>query len=315
MKKSLLALAVLTAATGVAQAASSVTLYGKVEAAYQNKGHDSKSVMQDSGGESRLGFKGREDLGNGMAAFFQLEAQVAADTGALNNTDGMFNEKSLVGLSFANDTHKIYFGRSASPIDRIGFSTDHLSSGLGWKSSAGNWQNAAFYDYSSNGFSVAAGVTTKGGLAGNTTEGTKGTKAAYGLSAKYEASNWALAAGYQKDNSTVKSEWGVGGKYTFNPVTVALSYADAKLATNAKERRYHATISAALTSNDTLFANYLKDKTKLAGASIANKTHFGLGYIHALSKRTELFANVGREKDSVASTKATNWDVGMRHSF
>ena len=59
MKKSLLALAVLTAATGVAQAASSVTLYGKVEAAYQNKGHDSKSVMQDSGGESRLGYKGR----------------------------------------------------------------------------------------------------------------------------------------------------------------------------------------------------------------------------------------------------------------
>lgn len=39
---------------------------------------------------------------------------------------GFFDEKSVVGLSFANGAHKVYFGKSASPIDRIGNNIGHL---------------------------------------------------------------------------------------------------------------------------------------------------------------------------------------------
>ena len=344
MKKSLVALAVLGSFVGAASAASSVTLYGIVEAAYQNKGHDGKGLMQDAGNESRLGFKGTEDLGNGTAAFFHFEAGFDSSVGSFTNgKSDMFNEKSLVGLSFANGAHKVYFGRSASPIDRIGFSTDHLSSGLGWKSSAGNWQNAAFYDYSANGLTVMAAVTTKAGAAGNSTALLNGTdsvlypaaaeghnkgRASYGVAVKYEGSNWAVGAGYQRDNGQVdtngggvngvgdtKYEWGVGGKYTFNPVTFAASYAHAKLTEGQKERRIHSTISAALTPNDTIFVNYLNDKINWSGVTTKKETRFGFGYIHALSKRTELFGNVGRVREKISDTRGTSWDVGVRHRF
>ena len=324
MKKSLLALAVLTAATGVAQAASSVTLYGKVQTAYINVTGDGLSVQQASAGESRVGIKVNEDLGNGMAAFAHLEAKFDADTGASNGSD-FFGEKSVVGLSFANGQHALYFGRSASPMDRFGYSDDHLSSGLGWKSSAGNWTNGAYYDYksSTNGLLVFAGATTKGGYAGNTNEGTSGSKASYGLTAAYRVNpNWVFGAGYQADNdaSAVKNEFGVGTKFTFSPVTVALSYASAKLgashkmAPNGKERRIHSTISAMVTPADKVFVNYLNDKIK----GYSKEQRFGLGYIHSLSKRTELFANAGYRKTTYTaggSTKSKLWDVGMRHSF
>ena len=326
MKKSLLALAVLTAATGVAQAASSVTLYGKVETAYQSATGDGLSVLQGAAGESRVGIKVNEDLGNGMAAFAHLEAKFDADTGA-SNGDNFFGEKSVVGLSFANGLHSLYFGRSASPMDRFGYSDDHLASGLGWKSSAGNWANGAYYDYNgmnaNNGLVVHAGATTKGGYAGNANEGVGDNKMSYGLTGAYRVNpNWVFGLGYQVDNdaSAVKNEWGVGTKFTFNPVSIALSYASAKLgathalAPNAKERRIHTTISAMVTPADKVYVNYLNNKIN----GYSKEQRFGLGYIHSLSKRTELFANAGYRKTNFVaggSTKSKLWDVGMRHSF
>ena len=86
MKKSLLALAVLTAITGAASAQSSVTLYGKVDLGLVLDSGNSagKSVRVSSGvtGGSRIGFKGVEDLGGGMKAAFQLETGYCADSNA-----------------------------------------------------------------------------------------------------------------------------------------------------------------------------------------------------------------------------------------
>src|ERR1700761_2499534 len=86
MKKSLLALAVLTAVTGAASAQSSVTLYGKVDLGLvlDSGNAGGKSVRISSGvtGGSRLGFKGVEDLGGGMKASFQLETGYCADSAA-----------------------------------------------------------------------------------------------------------------------------------------------------------------------------------------------------------------------------------------
>src|SRR3954464_10193739 len=84
MKKSLLALAVLTAVSGGAFAQSSVTLYGKVDLGlvYDAGGAAGKSVRVSSGvtGGSRIGFKGVEDLGGGTKASFQLETGFFADS-------------------------------------------------------------------------------------------------------------------------------------------------------------------------------------------------------------------------------------------
>ncbi|MBS7349149.1 MAG: porin, partial [Comamonas sp.] len=102
MKKSLIALAAL-AATGAAMAQSSVTLYGVVDTGLTySKGAESVYGLTHVGGNvnSRLGFRGVEDLGNGLKATFNLEAGIGVDDGTDYFTgSGMaFRRTSTVGL-------------------------------------------------------------------------------------------------------------------------------------------------------------------------------------------------------------------------
>ena len=94
MKKSLIALAVL-AASGVAFAQSSVTLYGVADAgigkieAGGNDGSDKTEFISGStmnNGTSRLGVRGVEDLGGGLKAGFQFETGLDLDNGAQADT-------------------------------------------------------------------------------------------------------------------------------------------------------------------------------------------------------------------------------------
>ena len=114
MKKSLIALAVMAAA-GAASAQSSVNLFGIVDAtiSHYQGGGQSNTILTNSGyNSSRLGFRGTEDLGGGMAASFWLEAGLNNDNGSngttnTNNTLGgssgggglTFGRRSTVSLS------------------------------------------------------------------------------------------------------------------------------------------------------------------------------------------------------------------------
>ena len=111
MKKSLLALAGLSAFAGVAQADDSyVQLYGILDVAVGSvtNQYDASATFPASvnpysktqatgavtgmfnGGisDSRWGLKGAEDLGGGLKAIFVLESGFNAPTGALNNAAG-----------------------------------------------------------------------------------------------------------------------------------------------------------------------------------------------------------------------------------
>ena len=85
MKKSLLALAAMTAFTGVAYAQSSVTLFGGIDLNVRSqKNGDAgtrKSLSQDGTYSSRIGFRGVEDLGGGLRAGFWIEGAMNPDTG------------------------------------------------------------------------------------------------------------------------------------------------------------------------------------------------------------------------------------------
>ena len=80
-------------AAGAASAQSNVQVYGMVDAGveYLNRVGGSGSLMRmptvTSGiMPSRLGFRGTEDLGNGLKAQFVLEMGMALDTGALQQS-------------------------------------------------------------------------------------------------------------------------------------------------------------------------------------------------------------------------------------
>jgi predicted porin len=132
MKKSLLGLVPLAIA-GSALAQSSVTLFGVVDAGISvinNKSQDrrrptfadplyvnrgsvtvSKTELQPSGyNTSRIGFRGTEDLGGGLAASFWLESPLANDDGSSAIT---FSRRSTVSLS--GGFGEVRLGRDYTP--------------------------------------------------------------------------------------------------------------------------------------------------------------------------------------------------------
>ena len=138
MKKSLLAVAAMTAFAGAAQAQSSVTVYGILDVGYVGSNSSVMNAVQGNGqtaatnsgaaatinypattgntngtlkgnqnvfGQSaeqtsRLGFKGTEDLGGGTSAFFTAEFGLAPNEQTLsgNTAGGLKNRQTFVGL-------------------------------------------------------------------------------------------------------------------------------------------------------------------------------------------------------------------------
>jgi len=137
MKKSLVALAALAVA-GVASAQSSVTLFGVVDASisgYSSTARDNRATvfpnafgiptyfnqgsvktsnrqLANSGyNSSRIGFRGTEDLGGGLAASFWLEAPISNDDGQTGIST--FQRRSTVSLS--GGFGEIRLGRDYTP--------------------------------------------------------------------------------------------------------------------------------------------------------------------------------------------------------
>jgi predicted porin len=139
MKKSLFAVAAATAFTGAAQAQSSVTVYGIIDAGYIAQSVKANGIAGTSGAgsttvvpstitngagfgssaesTSRLGFRGTEDLGGGLRAFFTVEMGMTPTN--VNNvsggTTGFNNRQSFVGLG-KNGLGQVSIGTQYTPI-------------------------------------------------------------------------------------------------------------------------------------------------------------------------------------------------------
>lgn len=113
----LLAGTVVTAAS----AQSGVTIYGIIdmglEASDSGKGTAERVISGGSYG-SRLGFRGIEDLGDGLSAVFKLESGFAGDDGTLGQGGRIFGREASVGLS-----HRTFgtltLGRIPTPVSLL----------------------------------------------------------------------------------------------------------------------------------------------------------------------------------------------------
>ena len=356
MKKTLVALAVLGSFAGVASAATSVTLYGTVDAGYEgwSYGKDFSSLNNTfvqggtSEANSKIGVKGQEDLGNGLAATFQLEGDVNADVGSAD----LFNRESTVGLKGAFG--EVKFGKSKSQMELAlgGVVPGHRVADVNLYSVASKrHSNGAFYSYDNSGFSFGADVTTKGGALGNDDEGVKGVKgekvgwgARLGYAGNVGGNVTLLArAAYQRDGVVLlndKQQYEAGGllaaviPYSNNALTVGVAYAQgrgdaedllaAKVGTDRvyadKARTWSGVIASTFGPNDSAYVKYQQRKGKLDDGSVAyNGNVWAIGYEHALSKRTSVYADVAYAtiKQPQASDKgtATGYSVGLSHSF
>ena len=102
MKKSLLALAVLGAFTGVASAQSSVQLFGTLDVGGKLLKNDGRSKQwseeTDGINSSEIRFQGIEDLGGGLKAGFNLRSGIAPDTGTQASATKFWNRRATVSL-------------------------------------------------------------------------------------------------------------------------------------------------------------------------------------------------------------------------
>lgn len=118
MKKTLIALAVLAAAGNLAHAQSNVTIYGIVDAGLVNerggKAGTATKITSGVGSTSRLGFRGTEELGDGLAALFVLESGFKTDTGESDVAGSLFNRQSFVGVK-SKSAGSLTLGRQYSP--------------------------------------------------------------------------------------------------------------------------------------------------------------------------------------------------------
>lgn len=140
MKKSLVAIAVVGSTCAWAQAQSTVTIYGLVDAGYVlERGGAAGNVSRVSSGigsASRLGFRGTEDLGGGWSANFVLEAGSRIDTGESESPGSLFNRQAYVGAKHAQ-FGALTLGRQYTPYyNALGSVADPF--GAGYAGSAKN---------------------------------------------------------------------------------------------------------------------------------------------------------------------------------
>jgi predicted porin len=128
MKKSLIALAVLSTIAGSAVAQSSVTVYGRFDQSYNNvdtKNSSGTATATNTGfdggiGGSRLGFRGTEDLGGGLKANFVIEFGVDAG----ENTGVGATRLGFADISSSAGTFRM--GRQVSPTKAVADSYNAL---------------------------------------------------------------------------------------------------------------------------------------------------------------------------------------------
>ena len=103
MKTPVIAAAALLALSGMTHAQTSVSIYGIVDAGLvRESGGPDGNVTGLGGGVasgSRLGFRGKEDLGGGLSANFLLENGFNSDNGTLGQGGLLFGRQMYVGLS------------------------------------------------------------------------------------------------------------------------------------------------------------------------------------------------------------------------
>lgn len=339
MKKSLLALAVLGAFAGAAQAQSAVTIYGSFDGGVRyrtnvNAAGDSIWTMGSNGtyNSNRIGFKGVEDLGGGMNAHFTLETGYNTGTGQLDNAASqLFNRTASVGLggkagesTWAVDLGRQYTNAFLTVITYDPFTFRYPGIALGVPATAGVRYNNDLKYTGNFGPVTARAEYSFGEVAGNNSAGS-----ARSVSLGYKAGPLSAGAAYTDLRGATDLQtkhWTLGGAYSFGTARVTVGYADQKAAqttgidTQSKWMwvGLNYNVSPALEITPAWYRN--KQDGGVAGALNGKKDLFMLSAAYALSKRTNFYALVdhARLDDALrvgTQDRQNEVAVGINHLF
>jgi general bacterial porin, GBP family len=267
MKKHLIAAAV-AAAVAVPAMAQDVQVYGILDQGYRDtdinvklsgvktKADSTSTVVGGAYTTQRLGFRGTEDLGNGLKAFFNYEVglggsgsgasngdgavggvDTGADSNTTANTNNITTRQAHVGISGGFGSIKLgqmtTQAEMAWGVGDVGSGNNFIGraypSGAGLKLS--NARSSRLIEYTSpkfNGFSVGVQYGK-----GSIKDGQTDSHSEVGLGLGYSAGPLNVMLGYSKEETKLSDaktakpkEMVLGANYNFGPAIAFVTYAD-----------------------------------------------------------------------------------------
>ena len=346
MHRKLIPLAALLCVAGAAQAQSSVTLSGTIDAyagSIRMAGDAGRKSVINSGGmtTSWFGFSGTEDLGGGLKAGFALTSFIQVDNGTQGRfpNDTFFSRDANVSLSGGFGTVRL--GRwmapnflpsvLANPIgDSFVFSPLILHKNVplfnasSWKATTAadtGWSNQIAYSTPDFGGFKANIQYQFGELPGDNGKKNVGANFFYFggplLVTGYYERNQISNPGQGTYLGTTRDDWMLGAAYDFKFVKPYLTYgrSDVNLGTAAmvnldKGKTLQVGVSAPVGAGKVL-ASYAM--TDLSRSDLDRKT-LTVGYDYNLSKRTDVYAMVMNDRITHQDS-GNSFGVGIRHRF
>lgn len=353
MKIRIIAPAILAAATLPVMAQTNVTIYGIVDAGLvRESGGVSNDTKITSGvaSVSRIGFRGNEDLGGGMAALFVLETGYKTDTGEVDTAGTIFNRQAFVGLKFSAGT--VTLGRQYTPYySTVSGYADVFAAGLAGSAknllptSGSNVRTSNTVKYLSPKF---AGVSGELAYSAGEQPDSAASGRQIGGALTYEVAKLAVRLAYNnRNNDTATLSRGIGtntllaANYDFGMFKGYAGYGVNKgfnsgpLA-NSSNPFGGVRPTASTDSTDMLLGVAVPFGRGTVLASVIDKndktafdqdaTQLAVGYTYALSKRTTLYTSYGKIRNrrgagytvgngTEAGSGDQAYNAGVRHSF
>lgn len=314
LKKKMLAVAVAsTLAAPFAMA--DVNIYGTINASVEsvkatgatNPANDLKSTGRISSNVSRIGFKGSDDLGNGLKGLWQIEQEVSIDDGGTRK--GSFaTRNSFVGLEGGfgkvllghHDT--VYKGLSSAGV--VNPLPETIADINGGKDSVFGRGDARLQNsmlYLSQNYSGLQGGVSYGFDETRATLGTTRTnKGIWSLAANYNANGILAGMGYEVRKQANAVAGNTGLDQTFMKLTAAYKFDDTKLGVGYEQEKSERASGNTTQKAWTLGAQqrlgsvvlgvaYAKLGETKDGAKDGAK-QWTLGAVYELSKRTQTYA-------------------------
>jgi predicted porin len=346
MLKTILAASLMTGVAGMAQADSSVTVYGNVDVGVIKRTGTSFNIGKRA--NNTLGFKGTEELGAGLKAVFQLEMRYEPDTGTSETGAGgvqrpLFQGSSRVGLAGDWGTLRIGRGLTAFQESSIafepwhgvpspaGFQTDLMVGGytsdpLGQPGNSTNrFGNAAFYNSPEwSGFQLNLTIGSKESLQGSVAvpplypSGAPASANPFSLTTTYK--NGPIAAMLAVERNAVESKlYSIAGSVDAGAMVSGLKL----MASYIRQDQAH-TLGPAFneTKSWVLGANWALGPGKfLAGygqkspEGVIKTKQFSLGYEYSLSKRTYVYFDASNKKGTTVPDSINHYAIGVNHAF
>lgn len=342
MQKKLIALAVAGLASSAAFAQSNVTVYGVADVYYgysNATGQVARNAVNSGGlSGSRLGFKGTEDLGNGLKALFTLEYGLSVDDNTGVGAGSALARQQFVGLTggfgtaiagrlqtagydFSAVTNGFH-GTAVNPLQNVtkGFGGSYALTGtlldgslIGQSSRASN--ALAYVSPSFGGVVVAYNHARLSETANTGSAGNPGTSDSLAnlLSATWTGgpaaasviyTNASLASNQGANTAKSIAEWAVGGSYDFGVAKLYGSYQNQKVDTKSADKAWQLSGVIPTGAAGKVLVGYAQNSVKSTAASDDSKS-WTLAYLHSLSKRTTLYTGYTNVKNDSGATLGT----------